>query len=90
VPADGHRLREGRDLRAQAVGDSHHQRLLDQHLLRVGTRRVHRQAEEIDGTRAAEHRHSDDTRAGRQALAAPGAVLGHLATELVAEDDRLI
>jgi hypothetical protein len=42
------------------------------------------------GLAPAQHRHGHDARAGGQALAAPGAVLGHLAAELVAEDDRLV
>ena len=88
MPGHGHR--QCRDVGPQAVGHWHHQRLLHEHLLGVGTGRVHRQADGVDALTAAQERQRDDARARRRALAAAGAVLGDLAAELVAEHDLLL
>ena len=59
-------------------------------LLGVGAGRVHRQPDGVHAPVAAQERQRDDVRPGRRAVPAPGAVLGDLAAELVAEHDRLL
>ena len=90
MPTDRHRLGQGGDVGLQPVGDGHHQRLLDEHLVRIGAGGVHREADHVDPLAPSQQRQRDDAGAGRRGLAAAGAVLGDFAAELVAEDDLLV
>lgn len=56
VPGDRKRLGQGRDIGRQAIGDGHHERLLDDHLLDVGAWSVDRQPDRVDAVRAAKER----------------------------------
>ena len=91
VPGDGHRLGQRRDVGRQAVGHRQHQRLLDEQLLGVGAGRVRPTGRPCRRRSSPRSSGSATTGVpvGTVALAARP-VLGDLAAELVAEDDRLV